>query len=390
MTAPALARSLPRRWQALRPRSRAGLVLLAVATLVGGWFLLRTLLDPWPARATLKTPGDTWPLAFSPDGRTFLTSGEGGITRWDVATGRRLGEPYTLEKVALDLELDEARDPKAAIGEFSPDGRTLAVVAITGQRTQSVVLIDAASRKARASWPVPFGSVQTLRFAPDGRALKTFLYNEGHLTNVIAWDAETGRELWRRPISMGVIAEISPDGSTLALASMKQSVVDLWDLDANRSLGSVMDPDSMAVVSWGSLALTADGRVLAVGREDGTIQVWDVPARKLLATLKGHSGGYASNWLRFSPDGRALASEAVLIRRSPVGQFLKDLRRQLGLSRSDEPRDTEVVVFEVATGRRLARCHDASQPTFSPDGRTVATRERDLTVKLRDVPETPR
>jgi hypothetical protein len=49
-------------------------------------------------------------------------------------------------------------------------------------------------------------------------------------------------------------------------------------------------------------------------------------------------------------------------------------------------RPAEVVVLDVATGRWLARAGSAFHPHFSPDGRTLATHEENLSVRLRDVP----
>ena len=59
------------------------IALLGVAWAMSWWW------TDWPTRAVLKTPGDTWPLAFSPDSRTFATSDRAGITLWEGDTGRK-------------------------------------------------------------------------------------------------------------------------------------------------------------------------------------------------------------------------------------------------------------------------------------------------------------
>ena len=387
MTTSSLGRLSPasalRRWRSLRPRTRAALALLAVATLIGGWSFLRGLVDPWPARVILKAPLDTWPLAFSPDGRAFLTSGEGGITAWDVADGRKR-EPWAIQG-----------DRIAIIGEFSPDGRTFAAATTSKDRTISIHLIDAATGRTRARWPVTLPSLYALRFAADGRTLRAFLGDGPDLKEVVTWDAETGLELSNRPLSAptkGDIAAISADGRTLAIGTRGRLTVELWDLDADRSLGSVMNPTSTSTVCWGGVGLSSDGRVLAVAREDGTIELWDVPTRTLLRTMTAHPVGFAASGLTFSPDGRTLAADVSRLREpSIVGRIMGDIRRSLVGKREDDTEViTEVIVLDIATGRRLARGADSIHPYYSPDGRTIATRGRDRSVKLRDLPMPPK
>jgi WD40 repeat protein len=378
MNAATLACSIPasafRRWRSLRLRTRVALALLAVATLAGSWFFLGGLVDPWPARAVLKTPVETWPLAFSPDGRTFLTSGGEGITRWDVATGRKQGDPWVLRD-----------DQSAIVGEFSPDGRTFAAAGYSGPKSLSIHLIDVVTGRIRASLPVASTSLYALRFADGGRTLKTFLGDAPSLEQVVTWDVDTGREVSRLPLSAPTktgIAAISADGKTLAVGPRGRSVVELWDLETNRALGSVMNPKSTSAVTWGGVGLTSDGRTLAVAREDGTIELWDVPTRTLRTA---HSIGLSASGLRFSPDGRTLAADAhPLPPTSTLGQISHDLRQRLGGKREDQ---AEVIVLDVVTGRRLAQALRSIHPHYSPDGRTIATRERDLSVKLRDLPD---
>ena len=385
MGASTLARSLPasalRRWRSLRLRTKAALALLAIALPVAGWFFLRGPVDDWPARAVLKTPRDTWPLAFSPDGKTFLTSGEGGITPWEVATGRK-GDLWAIKD-----------DRFAVTGAFSPDGRTFAVAVASQPKALSIELIDTATGQTRTTLATDSPSVYAVRFADDGRTLRGFLGDGPDLKEVVTWDAETGREISSRPLSAptkGGIAAISADGRTLAISPMRAFAVQLWDLDADQSLGTVMNPKATSVVSWGGVGLSSDGRTLAVAREDGTIELWDVPTRRLRATLTGQPKGFDFSGLRVSPDGRTLAADGHPSRRtSTLGQIREGILHSLG-GQGQRRDNAEVIVLDVATGKLLARAPTSMHPFYSPDGRTIATRQEDLSVRLRDLPDRPR
>jgi WD40 repeat protein len=97
--------------------------------------------------------------------------------------------------------------------------------------------------------------------------------------------------------------------------------------------------------------------LLAFGREDGKIEVWDWqnPSRKAL--LEGHQAQVLT--LAFSPDGRTLVS-------GDEGGLAK--------------------VWEVSTHRELAALTNHSgwvgSLSFSPDGKTLATASADQTVRL--------
>ncbi len=359
-------------------RAWAAVVLAAAAMLaLGGWVAYRGLADPWPARAVLRGPDNTWPLGFSPDGRTFLTSSPEGITPWDVATGREGGMPRKLGSPGI-----------ATLGAFSPDGGTLAVAVVVGRSPAAIELIDVASGRNLATVSTNYPTIYHLGFDADGRGLRAIMGGGAGALEVVTWDAATGRPTSTRPIAFPVgkkFVVASPDGRSLAYCPPRGSVVELWDLDGDRSLGALSHPTSTRLVSWGGLGFSADGRTLAVGHEDGRVELWDVRTRRLLRTIPAHSDGYAASMIRFSPDGRTLVSGG---RHRRGGSALVQIRREFfgSMTGPDRgPRD-ELVVMDVATGRRLARAVSAIHPFFTPDGRTVATCEGDLGVKLRDVP----
>ncbi len=380
MKAATLGRSLVgtgfRRWRALRLRTRAALMVAALALLAGAWLTFGRA-DPWPPRATLKTPRDTWPLGFAPDGRKFFTSGEAGVTSWDARTGRQ-GETWAIKTGWNAIQ-----------GAFSPDGRVYALALFAHPRPNQIVLIDTATGRAGATLETEHPATYHFGFDPDGRTLRAAVGDSNFLKEVITWDVATGRRTATRAITAptsGCDRTVSPDGRTLAYIPFNSSAAQLWDLETDRSLGGLLNPTWIGVVGRGA-GFSQDGRTLAVGRRDGAIDLWDVPGRRLLRTLPAHSSGYASTHVQFSTDGRSLASSGWYNGpSSPIGQLRDGLMSTLGGSRQGEDRGTEMVVIDLATARRTPRLATAIYPVFSPDGRTVATRERDFSVKLRDLP----
>ena len=95
------------------------------------------------------------------------------------------------------------------------------------------------------------------------------------------------RESWfrRAPPSFGLV--FSPDGRRLAWA--QGNVILLSDVATGHPVAR-LPGDGLTM----SLAFSPDGTRLASGSENRTIQVWDLATSKLLATLRGHSGGILS------------------------------------------------------------------------------------------------
>jgi WD40 repeat protein/serine/threonine protein kinase len=144
-------------------------------------------------------------IAFSPDGSTLASAGDGGARLWRVATGEEIA-PLTGESLtALS---------------FSPDGKTVA----TADQGGKVVLWDPSANAERAVLSAA-SDLRHLAFAPDGAILAA----AGDSGVIHLFDTLTGQELFTLEGHKARIHGLafSPDGSILASCS-HDGAVKLW------------------------------------------------------------------------------------------------------------------------------------------------------------------
>lgn len=145
----------------------------------------------------------------------------------------------------------------------------------------------------------------------------------------------------------------SPDGTMLASGSGR---IKLWDVSARRDIATLEGHTGTVH----SVAFSSDGTTLASGSSDETVKLWDVTTKENIATLEGHKSWVSS--VTFSPDGTTLASGA--------GE------------------DKTVKLWDIATGRTLATLEGhtgwVTSVAFSLDGTTLASGSGQQ-VKLWDV-----
>ena len=336
---PVLRRYLPQRgwgWGGLAysPDGR----LLAVGTIDHSVLLLDAGTgEPVAAPLTRDLSGEVLSLAFSPDGRSLVAGDNVGlVVRWDISNPAKPMQtdvyPAGIDTDPMMITMASGLRPMQA-GYFSssiylwnvpasqqvnicycgitslvvsPDGRTLAA----GLGSGKVVLLDVASGQetqtlaADRAFGASFDSlmVTDLAFNPDGKKLVLSTdYGSIRVWNLDDGDAYT---LPRASLSPDLSRmALSPDGNTLAYIIDNDSAVYLMDMDSLQFQKYPLQSGERII----SLAFNPDGRSLALGLADNTIQLWDMQGHLPIgAPLNGHRGEVM--FLAFNPDGHRLAS----------------------------------------------------------------------------------
>ena len=266
-------------------------------------------------------------MALSPDGRNLAAvDDEQHVRVWSLSDGK-----------ARKLRL-----PAANLREivFDPTGETL----VTGTDDGRIRLWDVGSDRQRGKildsgeWPVA-----ALRFTPDGRRL----LSSDTGSEITVWNLATHRPAHRFTGYTVVRAEsfhaFSPDGRTVAIGS-GNGTLELWDVASGERRESLASHGDEAI---GTLDFSADGSLLAVGHHDGSTALWRVTGdERTVTTLEGRDRTTVDD-VTFGPDGQTLAAIYV---------------------------DGTASLWDVPARKALGVYHRVTRPAFfTPDGRSLVT-----------------
>ncbi|MBV9228370.1 MAG: hypothetical protein JOZ18_03580, partial [Chloroflexi bacterium] len=397
-------------------------------------------------------------LAFSSDGKTLYSSTQtsgsanpgGGLQLWDVASGTQLVQSFA--------------GYSGGVADFvlSPDSKTLAA----SDGNANIYLWDVQSQKALEP-PLSMKGVRYLAFSPDSKTLAASSTPTNgipsstdyvvHLWNILASPPSDVPLLGHRMSSTNTITSLSfsPDGQTLASGDSDGAIL-VWNMGTDSSLkhefpytsrlsSATFSPNGKVIVVgdttgkitfsdattgqpldaldataspdtqesdtvdsgplWvKSLAFSPDKRLLAAGRYDGMIFVWNAATKKPIANFHGEK--QLIN-IAFNADSHTLAASysngSILLWDSIKGRILHQLRPPIqnsngasSLAFSPDGKllasgDNNALVFwDVATDKLIGqplREHPSSitNVAFSPDGKMLASIDSNSNIQLWDV-----
>ena len=172
---------------------------------------------------------------------------------------------------------------------------------IAGGHDGSVRFVDIMTGEVRAASGRHTGAVVRAAFSADGRRAIT----AGEDGRAIVWDAKQAAAIETLEGHAGQVTgvAITRDGSTLYTSGLDGQVL-TWDLAGHRRLGRPfkIGRDSPEFPRY---ALRPDGRVLAIGRPDGSVALFDTRTLRPLSRLRVVPAGPVRG-MGYVPDGSLL------------------------------------------------------------------------------------
>ncbi|MHB8627515.1 MAG: nSTAND1 domain-containing NTPase [Aggregatilineales bacterium] len=278
-------------------------------------------------------------VAFSPDGRTILSSAnDKAVILWDAATG-------------TEIRRFQGHSDISGTVAYSPDGQTV----IAGSDDKTLILWDIHTGQVLRRFEGHSAAIDHVTFSPDGR----MAISGGNDKTLILWDVQSGqsiRQFVGHSETIGAVV-FSPDGRTVISTGSDNQII-VWDVQTGQIVRHI-ELDSSP--GFGDLAISPDGRMVLVGETTNALAVlFDVATGQEIRRFYGQRGGIYG--VAFSPDGRTALSVGF---------------------------EGAVIVWDVATGQAIYHLQGHENGidcvAVSPDGRHAVSGSFDHTLRLWDL-----
>jgi WD40 repeat protein len=191
---------------------------------------------------------------FHPNGRHLAVPCGNSVKVWEVASGKELFALPPWQWPVSDLT-------------YSPDGRLLLTSTLQGPaklELRTWAADTGAPGRVRVEGPFRYHT-----FTPDGRRLVASTSGSAERESTAVWDTTTGEVVLSLPGVRGLPA-FSPDGQRLAVASLDDRAVRLFDTGSGQEL---LQLPTLATVPVGLQFQPRTGRLIFVGGAE--VRTWD-------------------------------------------------------------------------------------------------------------------
>ena len=234
--------------------------------------------------------------------------------------------------------------------------------------------------------------ITSIAISPDGKTLASASLDK----TVKVWDLNTGDLLFNltgHSREVNAVA-ISPDGS-MVVSGSDDDTIKIWHLQTGKLIRTLKEHAR----DVNSVFISRNGEILVSGSEDRTVKVWQLASGDLLQTLQGRAGMIKS--VTASPDGQTVVSggldDKIKLWNADKGQLLHTLTGHFGSVNSvtigpvgqilaSGSKDRTVKLWNFETGELLHTLtghRDAvNSVKISPNGQTLVSGSNDASIRL--------
>lgn len=208
-------------------------------------------------------------IIWTPDGRSLISPGYGSIWWWEATTGNLIKvvytdaglEDYTDPTVYREMDIDQLVITSI---DISPDSMVLASVGWD----KIIRLWDMSNDQALSEWSAHSEWIDEVIWHPKQQRIATSSFD----CTIRIWDTEKSGELiYTLYGHSSFVKDIdwSPDGKYITSVS-DDGTVHIWDNETGYPVVIIDEQSSMSAGAWNPIY-----EILAIGRLDGIVTIWD-------------------------------------------------------------------------------------------------------------------